>query len=35
MSHLVESMAYVGDMPWHQLGSRLEKGMPHVSGKSA
>lgn len=28
MSHLVESMAYVGDMPWHQLGSRLEKGMP-------
>ena len=28
MSHLVESMAYVGDMPWHKLGSRLEKGMP-------
>lgn len=27
MSHLVESMAYVGDMPWHKLGSRLEKGM--------
>ncbi len=28
MSHLIESMAYVGATPWHELGSRLEKGMP-------
>ena len=26
MSHLVESMAYVGAMPWHKLGNSLEKG---------
>lgn len=26
MSHLVESMAYVGAMPWHKLGNLLEKG---------
>lgn len=26
MSHLIESMAYVGAMPWHKLGNSLEKG---------
>lgn len=28
MAHLVENMAYVGEVPWHELGSRLARGMP-------
>lgn len=28
MSHLVETMAYVGRTPWHQLGSALPKKQP-------
>ena len=28
MAHLVESMAYVGDVPWHQLGHALPAHQP-------
>lgn len=27
MSHLVETMAYVGDTPWHGLGEKVEEGI--------
>ncbi len=28
MAHLVQQMAYVGDVPWHQLGNQLPPKMP-------
>ena len=28
MAHLIESMAYVGDAPWHQLGNALPQQQP-------
>ncbi|MBW7565501.1 hypothetical protein KIF53_03270 [Chromobacterium subtsugae] len=28
MSHLVETMAYVGQIPWHGLGNCLPAGQP-------
>ena len=28
MAHLIESMAYVGEAPWHQLGNALPQRQP-------
>ncbi len=28
MAHLIENMAYVGDVPWHQLGNALPPKQP-------
>lgn len=28
MAHLVDTMAYAGQVPWHGLGARVEKGTP-------
>ena len=28
MAHLIENMAYIGDTPWHGLGSQLPKNQP-------